>query len=145
MTMLAEIGTYLDAQLATLTIGTNLFLGQLPESPNTATALFHSPSGRPDFTMGAVDGTAQLPQFEWHRLQVVSRAANTATSYTDAETLIWSIYRQLSLTNVTMTGVRYLLIEPVAVPAPLEEDKGGRISFVANFDVARTPGSASGQ
>ena len=143
--MVSEVGTYLDAQFATLTLGSTLFLGQMPEAPDTACALYQGSGGRPSFTLGAEDAVAQRPQWESFRLQVVVRTADSATSYTDSETLIWSIYRALSLTNITMSGIRYLSIDPIDIPAPLEEDKKGRISFVCNFEVLREPSTGSNQ
>lgn len=138
MTMLSEIGAYLDSELASLTLGTTLFLGQLPDDPDTATGLHGGSGPPPDFTMGATDGTPHLPNMEYHRLQVVCRAADAPTSYTDAETQCWAIWRKLSIVNVTLSGVRYHVIEPLGIPAPLEEDAQRRISFVANFMCTRT-------
>lgn len=140
MTVLAELGAYLDTQVASLTIATNLFLGQMPDAPDTAVCLRALPGGRPDFTLGATPGTAHAPNFEYHRVQAEIRAANAATAYTDAETLAWTVYNTLSLVGTTLSGVRYLLIEPRDIPAPLEEDSKGRVSFVVNFDIQREHG-----
>ncbi len=145
MTVLAEIGAYLDTTFASIVAGTSLFYGAMPEEPDTCVALAVSPGGKPQFMMGASDGVAQLPAWEPHRVQVKVRTANAATSYTDSETLAWSLYRAMSLTNVTLGSVRYLMIEPVAVPAPLEEDKRGRVLFVFNLDCLREPGGAGVQ
>lgn len=136
-TMLPEIGARLVSAVPGLVLASTLFLGQEPDSPDTCVTLIAGPGGEPEWTMGAQDGVAQVPVYEPHRLQALVRAANTATSYTTAEAQAWLIYRALSLTNVTLTGTRYLLIEPVAVPAPLEQDSQSRITFVVNFRVLR--------
>lgn len=138
MTVLAEIATYLDAQVASLTAATNLFAGQMPDAPDTAVCLHHRP-GAPVYHLGAEDGVPQVPVYENHRLQIEVRAANAATAYTDAESLANEICGLLTLINVTLSGARYLLIEPTTLPAPTEEDKQGRITFVINFQIQREP------
>jgi hypothetical protein len=137
MTVLTEIGQRLDETLAELNLGSTLFLGQEPDDPDTCVTLYAAPGGEPEWTMGAEDDTPIEPIFEPHRVQAVIRNANTQTAYPDAEKQAWRIYRQLSLVNATLSGVRYLLIEPTAVPAPLDEDKKGRLTFVVNFTVFR--------
>lgn len=139
MSMLTDIGTYLAAEIGSLTLGTNLFLGQMPESPDDVTVLYARPGMPPDFSLGAPQGSPQTPNWENKRLQVVVRKADSQTAYPDGETLIDSIWRKLMLTEATLSGTRYLLIEPKDDPAPLEEDKKGRLSFVANFDVMKEP------
>ena len=54
MALLTDVGAYLDAQVsaASLTAGTNLFYGRLPEVPDTCVALYETGGGVPDDTMG---------------------------------------------------------------------------------------------
>jgi hypothetical protein len=137
MTVLTEIGTRVDTDFASLTLGTNLFLGQEPDSPDDCVTIHARPGGAPQFMMDAVPDTPQVAAYEPHRIQIVVRKANTATAYADAETLAWQIYRALTLTSVTLSSVYYLLIEPTTVPAPLDEDAHGRISFVVNLQALR--------
>lgn len=140
MTMLTDVGTYLAAQIGSLTLGTTLFLGQMPEQPDTATVLYARPGMPPDFSLGAPQGSAQTPNYENQRLQVQVRRADGPTAYPDGESLIESIWLKLMLTEITLSGTRYLVIEPKDHPSPLDEDKSGRISFVANFAVMKEPG-----
>lgn len=145
MTMLTEVGQYVSDGFAWLNLGSTLFLGQMPDTPDDAVALAQGPNGRPDFTMGASDGEPHLPAFETYRLQVQVRAAGDENSYPTAEAKCWAVYRWLCVSNATLSGVRYIVIDPVAVPAPMEEDKQGRVTFVVNFDVQRVPPSSEGQ
>ena len=54
MAFLPEIGTYLAANVTatTLTLGTNLFLGRLPDTPNTCGAIFETGGLTPAEIMG---------------------------------------------------------------------------------------------
>jgi hypothetical protein len=54
MAFLPEIGTYLAATVTdtALTLGTNLFLGRLPDTPDTCVALFETGGLTPAETMG---------------------------------------------------------------------------------------------
>jgi hypothetical protein len=142
MTMLTEVGIYVASNVPSLTLGTNLFLGELPDEPDTAVALHALPGGRPEYTMGAQDDIPQHPEFEHHRLQIEVRGPAGATAYVDAETLAWTIYRKMALTNANLQGIRYLLIEPTAIPAPLDLDKQDRYTFVINLNILREPESA---
>lgn len=139
MTMLAEVGTYVDSNSSGLTLATNLFLGQLPDSPHVAVVLYQGPAAPPTFMMGAAQGTPHAPALEHQRLQVVSRGGIDEDSYTDAETESWRLHRLLTINEVTLSGVRYLAIEPTDVPHPLDEDAQRRISFVTNFTVTKEP------
>lgn len=139
MSLLADIGTFMETTFG-LVIGTNLFLGQQPDDVDTCVAVYARP-GAVQFTMGAEDGQRHDPALEHPRLQVVVRRANSATAYPDGEDQVYDIFRRLSVTNVTLNGTRYVAIESVGTPAPLEEDKEGRLSFVANFMVTREPES----
>ena len=55
MSMLTDVGTYLAAasiSTADLTLGTNLFLGRLPESPDTCVGLVQTAGTAPTNTFG---------------------------------------------------------------------------------------------
>ena len=56
MSMLTDVGTYLAAaSISTqdLTLGTNLFLGRLPDSPDTCVGLIQTGGPAPTDTIGA--------------------------------------------------------------------------------------------
>lgn len=132
MTMLNDVGTKLAAATIPtqdLTLGTNLFLGRLPESPDTCVAIYQFAG------LGPMDqlGTA-APNLEVPSLQVRCRA----TSYATAEALandIWGVL--VVILNETLTSTRYLRIEPQQSPFPLERDTQDRVIFIANYNVTK--------
>ena len=132
MTMLNDIGTKLAAATIStqdLTLGTNLFLGRLPESPDTCVAIYQYAGLRPIDQLGTA-----APNLEQPSLQVRCRA----TSYATAEALandIWGVL--VVILNQTLTSTRYLRVEPQQSPFPLERDTQDRIIFVANYNVTK--------
>lgn len=141
MSLLVDVATYLVAQLPDddLVIGTNLFMGQAPDEPDAIVVVYERP-GAPVHTMGAEDGERHDPALEMPRLQVMVRTSAEATAYPTGSDLIYRIYRTLSVANIVLTsGERYLIIEPMGMPGPMDEDKQGRIKFVANFSVTKEP------
>lgn len=131
---LDELGTYLAANISgatALTLGTNLFLGRLPDSTDTCVALFETGGTFPSHTMGG----ASSPVFERGRLQVVTRASGYATARTLAGD-VWSTFEQIA--DETLTGTRYLRVTAVQSPFPTERDSTDRILVVQNFDVIKS-------
>jgi len=55
MGVLDDVGTYMAANVTdvTLTLGTNLFLGRLPESPDTCVAIYETAGTAPTDVFGA--------------------------------------------------------------------------------------------
>jgi hypothetical protein len=126
--ILDEVATYLDTQLVTLTAGTNLFAGTLPETPIECVALFENLSMPPVETHG--DGTR--PVIEKPRLQVIVRSTN----YSSGRVLIDSVWEQLQVvSNDTLSGVRYFRIASSDSPTLLNRDANQRPLFSCNFDV----------
>ena len=72
MALLTDVSTYLASTVtdATLVVGTNLFLGRLPEDPDTCVAIYETMGQSPDNTFGG----STVPVFENPRIQVVTRA-----------------------------------------------------------------------
>lgn len=129
MTTLIDIATYLDAQLGSVTLGTNLFVGRMPDSPDTCVTLYEYGGGVPDNTMGG-----GLPVLENPSLQVAVRAA----SYATAESLIQSIWLTLEgVIDETLTSTRYNRISAIQSPFPLDRDSADRVVFVQNFDITK--------
>lgn len=131
---LDEIGAYLAANISgtTLTLGTNLFLGRLPDSPDTAVALFETGGTLPDHTMGG----ASVPAFERARVQALTRAAG----YANCRTLAQQVWTALEgVADESLSGVRYLRVTAVQSPFPLERDTSDRVIMGQNFEVLKTP------
>ena len=133
MTLLTDIGTFLnDATVSTqnLTLGTNLFLGREPDSPDTCVAIYEPSGSEPIDTFG--DNTA--PVLAIPNLQVRCRATTFAT----AESLsndIWTLLTKVI--NETLTSTRYLKVSPNQTPFNLTRDSHDRSIFVCNFTVIK--------
>ena len=129
MALLDDVGTLLAAQVGSLTLGTNLFLGRLPDEPDTAVALFETGGEAPVNTMGG-----GLYEVEQPRLQVLTRGA----SYSATHALAMSVWLVLeATTNDTLSATLYHRITAVQSPFPIERDSKDRIVFSQNFRVQR--------
>lgn len=130
MSLLEDLGGYLDTQLATLTLGTNLFYGLMPETVNNVVTLYENAGAPPNFTMGSTN----LPQMERPQLQAMVRNA----SYSSGRTMAEDVYRTLTaIANQTINGNQYLRVEALGMPQVLERDISKRVVFTMNFDVVR--------
>jgi len=132
MSMLTDVGTYLAAaSISTqdLTLGTNLFLGRIPESPDTCVALIQTSGVAPTNTFGT-----SYPPLENQGLQTITRAA----SYATAEALAVDVMKSLaSVENATLTSTLYLKIEAQQSPFALQRDDQERLLMSCNFLVAK--------
>ena len=132
MSMLTDVGTYLAAasiSTAVLTLGTNLFLGRLPESPDTCVGLVQTAGTAPTNTFGT-----SYPPLENQGLQTIVRAATYAT----AEALAVDVMKSLaSVENQTLTSTLYLKIEAQQSPFALDRDSQERLIMSCNFLIAK--------
>ena len=133
MSVLTDIGTYLnDASISTqdLTLGTNLFLGRLPETPDTCVGVIQTAGVAPTDTFGT-----SFPPLETQGLQTLVRA----TTYATAEALAVDVMKSLaSVDNQTLTSTLYLKIEAQQSPFALERDYLERLVMSCNFLVTKT-------
>jgi hypothetical protein len=133
-TILESIGDYLQntssafgAHASQGTLGTNLFLATLPESPDACTAIYENSGTPPAFMMG--DGGIAI---DYPMLQIISRA--TKEDYPTARDKIEVIRNLLaSITDVTISGVHVLRIEPMGSVNPLGIDSKQRPLLSVNF------------
>ncbi len=133
MTALTDIGTFLAAatvSTADLTLGTNLFLGFEPDTPDTSVTLYDTSGLQPDNTFG--NDTA--PVLENPSLQVRTRATTFATSESLSRD-IWTLLTKVI--NETLTSTRYLRIQPEQSPFSLSRDSQNRAIFVCNYTVTK--------
>lgn len=133
MAVLDDIGAFLDAQLGSLTLGTNLFLARLPDDPDTCVAVFEYVGEPPVETM---NGTS-LPLVEQPRIQVVTRAAGYSSARTLALT-IWTELETLVNTTAVVAGDTFLRMSALQSPFALERDSVDRILIAQNFRVQKT-------
>lgn len=133
MAILVELGTYLGgATVATqdLTLGTNLFLGRLPDSPDTCVALFEDTGGAPL----DVYGGDTAPVIEQAGLAVHTRAA----SYATAQALAVDVMKVLSrVINESLSGTVYYKVVPRQSPFAFDRDAQDRALFSNTFDVVK--------
>ena len=136
--LLDEIATYLGAQSAAFTVGTNLTKGFMPDSapaPDTIATLYETGGLAPTYTFSS--GTKPTVVFEHPRLQAIVRS----TSYQTARTLAETVYTTLDGIAQTRlpgsTGPLYLDITAVQAPFSIGRDENGRHLVSINFDVRK--------
>lgn len=121
--MLNEIGTYLQSQ-GTGTLGTDLFLGLMPDQPDNCIALFEYAGSPPDLHWNG----------EYPGLQV--RVRNK--SYAMARSKIGEVMEKLhGLHGQTLSGTRYLLIKARGSPEVLKRDNNNRVELFVNFEIIK--------
>lgn len=132
MAYLDDIGTYLAAASISpsLTLGTNLFLGRRPDTPDSCVAIYETGGIAPQMQFG----TSTVPGIETRGLQVITRALG----YSTAESLCTDVWSALCLVdNELLSGTRYLLADPQQSPFALERDSQNRMLHAVNFLVSR--------
>ena len=132
MAFLPEIGTYLVANVThtTLVLGTNLFLGRLPDTPDTCVGIIETGGQSAVEAMGG----SSLPAYTRPRVQTIIRAS----AYSDASGLAEDIYKKMQLIdNEALSGVRYLRADGIQSPFYLERDGQERAVFSCNYQTLR--------
>jgi len=121
--MLKEIGTYLQGQ-GIGTLGTDIFLGLMPDEPDNCIALFEYAGSPPDLHWNG----------EYPGLQV--RVRNK--SYAAARTKIGEVMDKLhGLHEQTLSGTRYLLVKARGSPEVLKRDNNNRVELFVNFEILK--------
>lgn len=117
--LLDEIAAYLQAQLVG-TVGTDIFKGALPASPDTALAVVETGGFPPDLA-AAVDH----PTF-----QVMCRSPDYATARNKAQAAYTALH---GLTETALSGRRYLLIRAMQSPTYIGVDQNGWHLISTNY------------
>jgi hypothetical protein len=133
-TILESVGDYLQntasafgAHTSQGTLGTTLFLGTLPESPDACVAVYENSGTPPSFTMGTGGIVIDYPM-----LQVICRAGRE--DYPTARDTAESIRNLLaSVLESTISGVHIMRIEPMGSVNPLGVDPKYRPLVSVNF------------
>ena len=121
--MLREIGTYLQSQ-GIGTLGTDLFLGLMPDQPDNCVVLFEYAGSPPDLHWSG----------EYPGLQVQVRS----TSYPTARRMIGNIVNILhGMSEQKLSGIRFLLIQAQGNPEVLKRDDKGRVVLFVNFRIIK--------
>lgn len=133
-TILESIGDYLQnsagafgAHSSQGTLGTNLFLGTLPESPDACVAVYENAGSSPAFTMGTGGIVVDYPM-----LQIITRASRE--DYPTARDKAENIRVLLaSVLETTISGVHIMRIEPMGSINQLGVDPKYRPLISVNF------------
>lgn len=121
--LLEDIGGYLQAQ-GIGTVGADIFLGFLPEAPDSCVALFEYAGSPPDLHW---DG-------EYPGLQVRVRNKSYATGRAKIEQAKNALH---GLTEQTLGVTRYLLVKAKQSPESMGRDANGRNEWVINFTIIK--------
>ena len=105
-------------------LGTDIFLGQLPVSPDNCMALFEYAGEPPDLHSNV----------EYPGLQVLVRSGNYESGRSKIEQIRSVLH---GLNEITVDNHRYLLIRANQSPEFLERDENNRAVFVCNFRVIK--------
>ena len=114
-----------------LTNGTNLFAGTLPDSPDSAVAVYETGGIFPLHTMNVSAGKAVA---ERPRVQIVSRGMRYQAARQTAHLISQTLD---GLNNDVINGNRYLQITAVSSPAAMGLDASGRIRLTQSFDIIK--------
>ena len=133
-TILESIGDYLQntssafgAHASQGTLGTNLFLGVLPESPDACVAVYENAGSSPAFTMGTGGIVIDYPM-----IQIIARAARE--DYPTARDKAENIRVLLaSVLETSVSGVHIRRMEPMGSVNQLGVDPKYRPLISVNF------------
>ena len=148
--MLTEIGAYLATQNVG-TVGTDIFLGLMPDQPDNCVSLFEYAGSPPDLHWNG----------EYPGLQVRVRNKSYAAARTkigEIMTALHGLYEQTLSDGsegnggegpvgdgdegeggepIPATGTRYLLIKARGSPEILKRDASNRVELVLNFEIIK--------
>lgn len=104
-----------------------IYVGRIPETPDTATLVREVPGHSGLYTMGSGTGASAL--ILYHAIQVITRAPK----YQDAEALMAKVYAALDGWSGTLNSNVYLRFEARHPPLHVGEDESRRFQFSCNF------------
>ena len=131
-TVLDEVGAYLAGAGLNLTLGTNLFLTEMPATPDVATALREYGGAAPEMGFGGV------LVLEHIRLQVVCRGA--VDDYTGPRARAEAMCRVLAAKkDGALSGTAYHGLVPLQSPFPVRRDALGRWEMGFNVQAEKEP------
>lgn len=127
-TVLEALGAYIDTNRADLTIGTNLFLSKMPDTPDVCVCIYEYQGSAPVMTFGSTPIEIDRPS-----VQISVRAARD--DYATARDLAQALRTLVSgIVNVTSSNVVLKRIEPTGSFYPLSVDQLERPRVVFNMD-----------
>jgi len=106
----------------------NLFIQDLPDDPDGAIAVFQYGGSAPEETLG------NPVLIEKPRTQIIVRDVDITVAFSRSyEIFFWLT----ALKQVSLNGVSYMRIRPIASPAELGPDSANRQRVVVNYEVWR--------
>lgn len=131
-TILEAVGDYLVAN-GQGTLGTNIFLSVMPETPDALVAVYESVGDTPSFTMGGAAVAINRPVIE-----VICRASRG--DYPTARDKAESIRNLLgAVVGQTLSGIQVLRMAPQGWLNPLGDDENLRPTVSVNFECMVLP------
>ena len=133
MPLLDDVATQLETA-GCGTVGTTIFVGQMPDSVDAGLVLNEYGGAPPEFDLSDPGVHYELPHF-----QVFCRH----TVYATGRALIESAYVALAkVVNQTLTSTQYLRIEPIQAPFQVNppQDAQGRWEWFCNFQTQKALG-----
>jgi Bacteriophage minor capsid protein len=132
VTVLEAVGDYLAAN-GHGTLGTDLFLGRMPETPDLCRAVYEYEGAPPVETMGAAATAVDKP-----RIQVLCRGGRD--DYPAARDEAQEIRALLgAVASVTLSGIVVLRIRPLGSVNSLGPDGNDRPLVTVNFEAFVLP------
>lgn len=109
------------------TLGTTIFLGFLPPSPDAVVVIYEGRGNGPEHTFGAGILAIERPL-----IRLIARAARN--DYPAARTLMESARASLGdIRNETISSVNFLCVTPTSDPYPLRLDDKERAQMGLDF------------
>jgi hypothetical protein len=126
---MATVAEEIADKLATLglgTVGTDIFIGVIPERPDAVTAVFETGGEPPEFGFG----TPGL-KYETPSVQIICRGARG--DYATPRARIQLAYLGLpQVQGTTLGSTYYHMIKPIQTPFELRRDDDARVLMVVN-------------
>jgi hypothetical protein len=127
-TVLEAVGAYIDSNRGDLTIGTNLFLSKMPDTPDLCVCIYETQGSAPVMTFGSTAIQVDRPN-----VQISVRAARD--DYATARDLAQALRTLVAgMVNVTASSVLIMRAEPTGSFYPLGVDQLERPRVVFNMD-----------
>lgn len=125
-----EIADFLeDASVGV--VGTTIFKGQMPATPDTCVAIIEYPGREPEHHF-ASNGIA----VEYPRVQIRCRGAQQ--DYATPAALAQTAYRAMAaVANTLLNGTRYLSIDPLQAPFLMDRDGQNRLIVGFNAQLSK--------
>jgi len=123
-----DIKDYLESSAVALgTFGTDLFIGQMPATPDVCIVIVDTAGFRPELN------------YEWERPGIQILVRGELGSYLTTNNSAKAVYTALhGICNETINTAVYKLIRAVSTPIYIGEDDNKRPLFSLNFEIQRS-------